>query len=45
MVAALLEVHHDVEEGDGLGTPHVQLLEIPCQDPSIVLPGMEQRQS
>ncbi len=38
MVAALLEVHHDIEEGDGLGASHVQLLEVPGQNPPIELP-------
>ena len=41
MVAALLEIHHDVEEGDRLGASRVQLLKISGQDPAIVLPGME----
>ena len=38
MVATFLQVHHDVEEGDGLGTTSVQLLKITSQNPSIVLP-------
>ena len=39
MVAALLEVHHDVEQRDWLSTTSVQLLKVTSQDPSIVLPG------
>ena len=42
MVAALLEVHHHIQQRHWLGTTRVQFLEIPCQDPPIVLPGMEQ---
>lgn len=38
MVAAFLQVHHDVEEGDRLGTASVQLLKVTSQNPSIVLP-------
>ena len=38
MVAALLEVHHDVEEGDGLGAALVQLVKVLGQDPAVVLP-------
>ena len=38
MVAAFLEVHHNVEEGDRLCTTSVQLLKVTRQNPSIVLP-------
>ena len=41
VITAFLEVHHDIEEGHRLGASRVQLLKIPCQDPPIVLPGME----
>ena len=41
MVATLLEVHHHVQQRHRLGTTRVQFLEIPCQDPPIVFPGME----
>ena len=39
MVAALLEVHHDVEQRDRLSTTSVQLLKVTSQNPSIVLSG------
>ena len=42
MVAAFLEVHHDVEQRDGLCSSRVQLLEVSGQDPAIVLPGKEE---
>ena len=38
MVATLLEVHHDIEQGDGLGTSLVQLLKVPGQNPAIEFP-------
>ena len=38
VVAALLEVHHDVEEGDRLRAALVQLVEVLGQDPAVVLP-------
>lgn len=38
MVAALLQVHHDIEEGDRLCATSVQLLKVAGQNPTIVLP-------
>ena len=37
MIAAFLEIHHDIEQGDGLGTSLIQLLKVPGQNPTIVL--------
>ncbi len=37
MVAALLEVHHDVEERDRLGATHVELIKVPGQNPAVIL--------
>ena len=39
MVAALLEVHHDIEEGDGLTASCVQLLKVPGQNPLVDFPA------
>ena len=38
MVAALLEVHHDIEKGDWLGASLVQLLKVSGQNPAIEFP-------
>ena len=40
MVAALLEVHHDIEKGDRLGASLVQLLKVTGQNPAVELPGV-----
>ena len=37
MVAAFLEVHHDIEQGDRLGTTCVQLLKVLGEDPAVEL--------
>ena len=34
MIAAFLEIHHDIEQGDGLGTSLIQLLKVPGQNPT-----------
>jgi len=39
VIAALLQVHHDVEERDGVTTLDVQRGEVACQDVLVVLPG------
>ena len=39
MVAAFLEVHHDVEQRNGLGASLVQFVKVTSQNPSIVFPG------
>ena len=41
MVAALLEVHHDVEEGDRLRASLVQLVKVLGQNPAVVFPARE----
>ena len=38
MVTALLQVHHDVEQGDRLSATSVQFLKVAGQNPPIVLP-------
>ena len=44
MVAALLEVHHHVEEGDLVTPPAgVQRLKVTGQDELVVFPGEQER--
>lgn len=38
MIAALLQVHHDIEQGHRLGASSVQLLKVPRQNVPIKLP-------